>query len=57
MVRGISDLKRFTIAVTDGVLGSVRDLYFVDGRRGPRVGVPPPSGRPDSWNRPRDRSA
>jgi hypothetical protein len=57
MVRGISDLKQFTIAATDGGLGSARDLYFVDRRRGPRVGVPPPSGPPDSWNRPRDRSA
>ena len=57
MVRGISDLKQFTIAATEGVLGSARDLYFVDRRRGPRVGVPPPSGVPDSWNRPRDRSA
>ncbi len=34
MVRGISDLKRFTIAARDGVLGSVRDLYFVDRRGG-----------------------
>ena len=30
MLRGISDLKRFTIAATDGNLGSVRDLYFDD---------------------------
>ena len=30
MVRGISDLKRFTIAATDGNLGSVSDLYFDD---------------------------
>ena len=30
MVRGLSDLKRFTIAATDGNLGSVRDLYFDD---------------------------
>lgn len=30
MVRGIGDLKRFTIAATDGNLGSVSDLYFDD---------------------------
>jgi sporulation protein YlmC with PRC-barrel domain len=30
MLRGISDLRRFTIAATDGNLGSVRDLYFDD---------------------------
>jgi sporulation protein YlmC with PRC-barrel domain len=30
MLRGISDLTRFTIAATDGNLGSVRDLYFDD---------------------------
>jgi sporulation protein YlmC with PRC-barrel domain len=30
MLRGISDLTRFTIAATDGKLGSVRDLYFDD---------------------------
>lgn len=30
MLRGISDLKRFTITATDGNLGSVRDLYFDD---------------------------
>ena len=30
MLRGISDLKRFTIAATDGNLGSVGDLYFDD---------------------------
>lgn len=30
MLRGISDLKRFTIAATDGQLGSVNDLYFDD---------------------------
>jgi PRC-barrel domain protein len=30
MLRGISDLKRFTIAARDGNLGSVRDLYFDD---------------------------
>jgi sporulation protein YlmC with PRC-barrel domain len=30
MLRGISDLKRFTIAATDGQLGSVSDLYFDD---------------------------
>jgi sporulation protein YlmC with PRC-barrel domain len=30
MLRGIGDLKRFTIAATDGNLGSVRDLYFDD---------------------------
>jgi sporulation protein YlmC with PRC-barrel domain len=30
MLRGISDLKRFTIAATDGNLGSVSDLYFDD---------------------------
>jgi len=30
MLRGISDLKRFTIAATDGDLGSVSDLYFDD---------------------------
>lgn len=30
MLRGISDLKRFTIAATDGNLGSVNDLYFDD---------------------------
>ncbi len=30
MLRGISHLKRFTIAATDGDLGSVRDLYFDD---------------------------
>ena len=30
MLRGISDLKRFTIAATDGDLGNVSDLYFDD---------------------------
>ena len=30
MVRGIGDLKRFTIAATDGEVGSVSDLYFDD---------------------------
>lgn len=30
MLRGISDLKRFTIAATDGNLGSMADLYFDD---------------------------
>jgi sporulation protein YlmC with PRC-barrel domain len=30
MMRGISDLKRFTIVATDGNLGSVSDLYFDD---------------------------
>jgi sporulation protein YlmC with PRC-barrel domain len=30
MLRAISDLKRFTIAATDGYLGSVSDLYFDD---------------------------
>jgi sporulation protein YlmC with PRC-barrel domain len=30
MLRGISDLKRFTIAATDSNLGSVSDLYFDD---------------------------
>jgi sporulation protein YlmC with PRC-barrel domain len=30
MLRGISDLKRFTIAATDGNLGSMSDLYFDD---------------------------
>jgi sporulation protein YlmC with PRC-barrel domain len=30
MLRGISDLKRFTIAATDGILGSLTDLYFDD---------------------------
>jgi sporulation protein YlmC with PRC-barrel domain len=30
MLRGISDLKRFTIAAADGQLGSVSDLYFDD---------------------------
>ena len=30
MLRGVSHLKRFTIAATDGNLGSVRDLYFDD---------------------------
>jgi hypothetical protein len=30
MLHGISDLKRFTIAATDGQLGSVSDLYFDD---------------------------
>ena len=30
MLRGISDLKRFTIAATDGILGSMTDLYFDD---------------------------
>jgi sporulation protein YlmC with PRC-barrel domain len=30
MLRGISDLTRFTIAATDGQLGSVSDLYFDD---------------------------
>ena len=30
MLRGINDLTRFTIAATDGNLGSVRDLYFDD---------------------------
>lgn len=35
MLRGISDLRRFTIAGTDGTLGSVGDVYFDD--RGWRV--------------------
>jgi sporulation protein YlmC with PRC-barrel domain len=30
MLRGIGDLKRFSIAATDGNLGSVSDLYFDD---------------------------
>jgi sporulation protein YlmC with PRC-barrel domain len=30
MLRGISDVKRFAIAATDGNLGSVSDLYFDD---------------------------
>ena len=30
MLRGISDLRRVTIAAMDGELGSVRDLYFDD---------------------------
>ena len=30
MLRGINDLKRFTIAARDGNLGGVRDLYFDD---------------------------
>jgi len=30
MLRGINDLKRFTIAAIDGNLGGVRDLYFDD---------------------------
>jgi len=30
MLRGISDLRRFTIAATDGNLGSVGDVYFDD---------------------------
>jgi len=30
MLRGISELKRFTIAATDGNLGSVGDVYFDD---------------------------
>jgi uncharacterized protein YrrD len=30
MLRGIGDLKRFTIAATDGNLGSMTDLYFDD---------------------------
>lgn len=30
MLRGISDLKRFTIAATDGNLGHVGDVYFDD---------------------------
>jgi len=30
MLRGISDLRRFTIAGTDGDLGSVGDVYFDD---------------------------
>lgn len=30
MLRGISDLRRFTVAATDGTLGSVGDVYFDD---------------------------
>jgi hypothetical protein len=30
VVRSVSDLRRVTIAATDGELGSVRDLYFDD---------------------------
>ena len=30
MLRGISDLRRFTIAASDGSLGSVGDVYFDD---------------------------
>lgn len=30
MLRGISDLRRFTITATDGNLGSVGDVYFDD---------------------------
>ena len=30
MLRGINDLKRFTIAATDGNLGRVSDVYFDD---------------------------
>jgi len=30
MLRGISDLRRFTIAATDGTLGRVGDVYFDD---------------------------
>jgi len=30
MLRGIGDLRRFTVAATDGTLGSVRDVYFDD---------------------------
>jgi sporulation protein YlmC with PRC-barrel domain len=30
MLRSVSDLKQFTIAATDGSLGSVSDLYFDD---------------------------
>lgn len=30
MLRGISDLRRFTIAATDGNVGSVADVYFDD---------------------------
>ena len=30
MLRGINDLKRFTIAATDGTLGHVGDVYFDD---------------------------
>jgi sporulation protein YlmC with PRC-barrel domain len=30
MLRGISDLRRFTIAATDGNFGSVGDVYFDD---------------------------
>jgi hypothetical protein len=41
MLRGISDLTRFTIAATDGKLGSVRDLYFDDRS----WGRPPPGER------------
>jgi hypothetical protein len=33
MLRGISDLKLFTMATTDGNLGTVSDLY-VDDRSG-----------------------
>jgi sporulation protein YlmC with PRC-barrel domain len=56
MLRDISDLKRFTIAGTDGNLGSMTDLYFDDRNwavrylvvdagnwlQGRRVLVPPP---------------
>jgi hypothetical protein len=31
MLRGIDDLRRFSIAATDGNVGSVSDVYF-DGR-------------------------
>jgi sporulation protein YlmC with PRC-barrel domain len=30
MLRGISDLKRFTVATTEGIIGSVGDVYFDD---------------------------
>ena len=30
MLRGLSDLKRFTVAATDGNLGRVGDVYFDD---------------------------
>ena len=50
MLRGISDLRRVTIAAMDGELGSVRDLYFDDRSWTVRyLVVDTGSWRPDRW--------
>ena len=50
MLRTISDLRRVTIAATDGDLGSVRDLYFDDRSWAVRyLVVDAGSWLPDRW--------